>query len=98
MTVPNTQSDDRPLLAITLGDPSGIGPEIIIKALAHEDLYQTVRPMVIGDRRILERAAGCLGRTNHFEVIHEPGLGHYQPGLLSLMDLHNAACGRLSAG
>ena len=52
----------RPLLAITMGDPAGIGPEVVLKALAHADVFDRCRPLVIGDRRILERAAGWLGQ------------------------------------
>ena len=36
----------RPLLAITLGDPAGIGPEVVLKALAHADVYERCRPLV----------------------------------------------------
>src|SRR5918994_2042141 len=54
----------RPLLAITMGDPAGIGPEIVLKALAHADVFERCRPLVIGDRRIMERAAGWLGRSD----------------------------------
>jgi 4-hydroxythreonine-4-phosphate dehydrogenase len=50
-----------PLLAVTLGDPCGIGPEVALKTLAHADLFQTCRPLLIGDERILRRAAGWLG-------------------------------------
>jgi 4-phospho-D-threonate 3-dehydrogenase / 4-phospho-D-erythronate 3-dehydrogenase len=46
----------KPVLAITMGDPGGIGPEIIAKALAHADVYDQSRPLVIGERRALEAA------------------------------------------
>ena len=47
----------KPVIGITIGDPSGIGPEIIIKALRTEEIYQHCRPFVIGSVKILERAA-----------------------------------------
>ena len=40
-----------PSLAITMGDPGGIGPEIIAKALAHPDVFDRCRPLVVGERR-----------------------------------------------
>ncbi len=40
-----------------MGDAAGVGPEIIIKALRHESIYQICQPIVIGDAQILERAA-----------------------------------------
>ena len=43
------QRSDRPVIAITMGDAAGVGPEIIVKALAHADLYDRCRPLVIGD-------------------------------------------------
>jgi 4-hydroxythreonine-4-phosphate dehydrogenase len=93
-----------PLLAITLGDPAGVGPEIILKALQSESVYAACRPLVIGDRRILERAAGFLGLPNpHFALVGEnPSAAPYAHGMVTLLDLHNApadACpvGKVSA-
>jgi 4-hydroxythreonine-4-phosphate dehydrogenase len=46
-----------PRIAITMGDPSGIGPEIVIKSLAHPELHSICRPIVIGDAERLNAAA-----------------------------------------
>jgi 4-hydroxythreonine-4-phosphate dehydrogenase len=53
--------DSRPILAVTVGDPAGIGPEIILKALGHADVFDRARPLVVGDRRMLERAVPWVG-------------------------------------
>jgi 4-hydroxy-L-threonine phosphate dehydrogenase PdxA len=49
----------RPIIAITMGDPSGIGPEIVIRSLSHEEAYAVCRPLVSlhndYDSLILER-------------------------------------------
>ena len=80
-----------PLLAVTLGDPCGIGPEVALKTLAHADLFQTCRPLLIGDERILRRAAGWLGLdVPNFECITDPAQGVYRPGSVPLLDLGNA--------
>ena len=80
-----------PLLAVTLGDPSGIGPEVALKTLAHAELFQTCRPLLIGDERILRRAAGWLGlHTPNFERISDPTQGMYRSGSIPLLDLGNA--------
>ena len=50
------QRERPPLIGITLGDPAGIGPEIIIKALADRRLYEVVRPVVFGDHAVLADA------------------------------------------
>jgi 4-hydroxythreonine-4-phosphate dehydrogenase len=46
----------RPVIGITMGDPAGIGPEIIVKALGDETLFQICRPMVFGDPGALRSA------------------------------------------
>ena len=50
-----------PIIAITMGDPCGIGPEIIIKALQSPEVSQRCVPLVIGDRAVLERALAVCG-------------------------------------
>jgi 4-hydroxythreonine-4-phosphate dehydrogenase len=88
----------RPLLAITIGDPAGIGPEVVLKALAHADVYDHCRPLVIGDRRILQRAAGWLGQAPACDVVAEPAAGLYVPSRVTLLDLGNAPPERCPVG
>jgi 4-hydroxythreonine-4-phosphate dehydrogenase len=45
--------DTLPIIGITMGDPAGVGPEIIVKALSDPALYQICRPVVLGDRGAL---------------------------------------------
>ena len=40
--------NDRPIIGLTMGDPAGIGPEIIIKTLNEADVYADCRPLAIG--------------------------------------------------
>lgn len=51
----------KPIIAITLGDPAGIGPEITVKALSDQSIYESCRPIVIGDSSVLERAMNIPG-------------------------------------
>lgn len=51
----------RPTIAITMGDPAGIGPEIIMKALAHAEVQALCRPLVIGDAERLREAGRIVG-------------------------------------
>src|SRR5215204_1400262 len=88
----------RPLLAITMGDPAGIGPEVVLKALAHVDVFEHCRPLVIGDRRILERAAGWLGQLPEFDIVADPKISSYEPGHVTLVDLENAPPDRIPVG
>lgn len=50
-----------PRLAITMGDPAGVGPEVIVKALQHEQVWRVSRPLVIGDARWMSDAARIVG-------------------------------------
>jgi len=51
-----------PVIALTMGDPSGIGPEIVVKALADRQLAPLARWIVVGDARVLERAELVTGQ------------------------------------
>ena len=89
--MPDQTTDTRPILAITLGDPAGVGPEIIVKVLQHPNVYQRSRPLVIGDTRILQRAAEWVGVSAlQIERVTDPSVGHYTLGLVTLLDLANA--------
>ncbi|MCU1399555.1 MAG: 4-hydroxythreonine-4-phosphate dehydrogenase PdxA [Acidimicrobiales bacterium] len=53
----------RPIIAVTMGDPAGVGPEVVVKALARADVLATCRPVVIGDSARLAVAAELCGVT-----------------------------------
>ena len=53
--------DDRPLIALTMGDVAGVGPEVIARAWGDSPLRALSRPFVIGSREILERALDRMG-------------------------------------
>jgi 4-hydroxythreonine-4-phosphate dehydrogenase len=80
---------EKPILAITLGDPGGIGPEIIAKALAHAAVYDQSRPLVIGERRALEAAIRITGRPLEVRVVEQPDQVGDRPGIVDLIDLGN---------
>ena len=46
----------KPIIAVTMGDPAGIGPEIILKALADPAIKKNARPIILGDWGVLQRA------------------------------------------
>ena len=75
----------RPLVGITMGDPAGIGPEIIVKALGEADLYELSRPLVIGDRGVMEHAARIASMNVQLNVVGRPSEGRYEPGTMDLL-------------
>jgi 4-hydroxythreonine-4-phosphate dehydrogenase len=46
----------RPAIAVTMGDPAGVGPEIVARALAERELREACNPVVVGDPRLMFRA------------------------------------------
>ncbi|MCT1901577.1 4-hydroxythreonine-4-phosphate dehydrogenase PdxA [Oceanobacillus sojae] len=50
----------KPIIGITMGDAAGVGPEVIVKSLQKPEIYQNAHPIVIGDAKILQRAAKDL--------------------------------------
>ena len=61
----------KPILAITMGDPAGIGPEIVVKALAHKEIYEICTPVVIGDYEALWDANRLCHTGLDFNEINE---------------------------
>lgn len=52
--------DKKPIIGITMGDAAGVGPEIIVKSLQNKEVYELCHPVVIGDAKMLTRAADIL--------------------------------------
>jgi len=63
---------NRPIIAITMGDPCGIGPEIIVKALQHEEIWEICIPVVVGDKNVMERAIAICGSRYQLHEIALP--------------------------
>jgi 4-hydroxythreonine-4-phosphate dehydrogenase len=76
-----------PVIGITMGDPAGVGPEVVMKALARADAYQLCRPLVIGDRRQLERARALLNLKLDVVSIPGPEKAKFARGSVEVIDL-----------
>lgn len=61
----------KPILAITMGDPAGVGPEVIVKALADQRVHEVCRPIVFGHPQILQKAAILVGQDPLITVISD---------------------------
>jgi 4-hydroxythreonine-4-phosphate dehydrogenase len=80
---------DRPIIAMTMGDAAGVGPEVIMKALTHAWLYEQCRPLVIGDAERLRRAAEIVGAQIEVRCLAESELDRamYTQGKVDCVDL-----------
>lgn len=77
----------RPLLAVTMGDPAGVGPEITVKALADPGIYAACRPLAVGSPAIFAWAAGVTGHSGlRIHPVSAPAEGLYVPGTLDVLD------------
>jgi 4-hydroxythreonine-4-phosphate dehydrogenase len=91
----------RPIVAITMGDAAGIGPEIIVKALADGELRSKARMLVIGDLRRLQLAADIVASPLTLRKVAEPSEAMFEEGTIDVLDIdcipENLAWGELSA-
>ena len=76
---------DAPLIAVTMGDPAGIGPEIIARTFAEEGFRNDGRAFVVGDPAMLERAARLLDLPLRVNVIREPEEAAFEPGAVDVL-------------
>jgi 4-hydroxythreonine-4-phosphate dehydrogenase len=79
---------DFPRVAITMGDPAGIGPEVILKALLRDDVYQVCRPIVLGDINVFGMVSKNLGPLS-FNTIESPSEVTEKPGLVDVISVSN---------
>lgn len=81
------EGDQRPLIGITMGDPVGVGPEILCMALDYTEIYDSARPVVIGDPEIMNMAAG-IARTGlkilKIRAVDDLQTAVYEPGVINL--------------
>ncbi|WP_282139937.1 4-hydroxythreonine-4-phosphate dehydrogenase PdxA [Cytobacillus oceanisediminis] len=82
-------SQTKPVVGITMGDAAGVGPEIILKSLAEAEMYEISNPLVIGDRKILERAKSFVDSGLVIETVTAEQLNEipYKHGVVHCLDL-----------
>src|SRR5581483_9913886 len=77
----------RPIIAVTLGDAAGVGPEVVVKALAEPAVYDSCRPLVVGDAGRLRKAIAITNLPLRVATVDSPEDGTYQPGVIDCVDL-----------
>jgi len=76
-----------PIFAITMGDPAGVGPEIVVKALSHEEIYELCTPVVIGDFEALNDAIRLCGSDLTLNEISDVGQAMGKYGVIDYINL-----------
>jgi len=77
----------KPVIGITMGDAAGVGPEIIAKALTHKSVYEICRPVVIGDYKIMERAARITQSGLTLNRAARVSDSVFAPGTIDILDI-----------
>jgi 4-hydroxythreonine-4-phosphate dehydrogenase len=88
----------QPIIAITMGDPAGVGPEVTVKALAHHEVWACCRPLVIGDATVLQKAIAVVGSSLSLRAISRVNQALYNPSSPDMLDLHNIGVDALQPG
>ena len=88
----------RPVIGITMGDPVGIGPEIILKALSSTLIYKTCKPLVIGDLGVIKLAKKSISSTLKIKDVKIPVSGVYKYGRIDVLCLSKLNKDKISWG
>ena len=88
----------RPILGVTMGDPAGVGPEIIARALAEPAVIASSRPVVIGSAAIMKEALGHVGSPLALHVVRGIADSRWEARTLECLDLGNVEAATLPRG
>lgn len=80
---------NKPYIGIPLGDPAGIGPEIVVKSIAKESTNSYCNPVIVGDKKVIEKAIKVCNLKLDIKVIKDVKEGIYNNETLNLIDLNN---------
>lgn len=84
---PNSGTAALPVVAVTMGDGAGIGPEVIVPALLEDATLSWCIPVVIGDAKRLAQAANILGITCDIVAVESVDDAYVAPGRINVIDL-----------
>ncbi len=87
--------DKLPLIGITMGDPTGIGPEIAAKALNKREIYQICKPLIVGDAKVMQMACTIARVDLKVNPVKEVKKGRYNYEILDVYDLENVEIKKL---
>lgn len=89
---------EKPIIGITMGDPASIGPEIAIKALLQDKIYEICRPVLIGDAGVFNHIIQLLNLEATINPIQEIQQAKFQFGSIDVFDLQNVNLPELKFG
>jgi 4-phospho-D-threonate 3-dehydrogenase / 4-phospho-D-erythronate 3-dehydrogenase len=84
-----------PILAITMGDPAGVGPEVAVRAFSDNETYHLCRPLLVGDGSVIRATIDALGSRLSLHEIQDPSEAVFETNHINLLDLRNVDLSRL---
>jgi 4-hydroxythreonine-4-phosphate dehydrogenase len=87
-----------PIIGISMGDPAGIGPEIIARALARDEVRQLCRPLVIGDAAVIRNATRFVNVSLDVHPIDNVASAAFAPSAIDVFDLKTIDLAKLELG
>ncbi|MEP6676732.1 MAG: 4-hydroxythreonine-4-phosphate dehydrogenase PdxA [Ferruginibacter sp.] len=89
---------DKPIIAITMGDPASIGPEIAIKALLEKSIYEICRPLLVGDAGVFTDIIELLKLNASINPITKVVDAKFEFDVIDVFDLKNVDRNKLQFG
>ena len=86
------------MIGISVGDPGGIGPEIVAKSLAQEEIYTICRPLVVSDFDLMKDAARIAAVQLELNRVSAPAEGRYEFRCIDVLDMNNVDMSKLVYG
>ena len=90
--------NQKPIIAITMGDPASIGPEIAVKALLDKNIHAISRPLITGDASVFTQIIDRLGLKASINPIQSVGDAKFEYGIIDVYDLKNVQVSELKFG
>jgi 4-phospho-D-threonate 3-dehydrogenase / 4-phospho-D-erythronate 3-dehydrogenase len=87
-----------PVLAITMGDPASIGPEIGVKALLQENIHAICRPLLVGDAKVFQQIIDRLQLKAKVNVVSKVADAKFAIGSIDVYDLNITDINKLEFG
>lgn len=88
----------KPVVAITMGDPASIGPEIAVKALLDKKVTSICKPLIIGDASVFNQIIDKLKLSASVNVVHSVAEAKFEDGIIDVFDLDNTDISQLQFG
>lgn len=90
--------NERPIIGISMGDPAGVGPEIIVKSFQDKNITNMCRPVVVGDLDVMKKACEITNTEMAIQSTTDPLSAEYRYGTMNVIDMNNVEIAALEYG